>query len=147
LDKKLQSKFIDAGNDIARLRDDYANMQRGYVDRFNAIAARDARGGEYRGAFRDRQTAAEFGRMVAFAATKDVSFLSEQQRATLNTAGQSNGFEPNRASLGITSGQAGGYLMPDLLVQGIIRNVETYGAFEKNANTQPVPSQTGKRAK
>ena len=131
LKENQQREIQGQASEIAKLRGEFQTGQEQSLRRFHAIAEHYHRGGDYRGPFNSREEAASFGRLVAFVATGDQSALLALQRA----------------GMGPAKGSEGGYLMPDVLVPGIIRNVEQYGVFESDVPPSPVAGETGGETK
>jgi HK97 family phage major capsid protein len=127
LEQKTQDKFRGAANEIARLRGDFGGVQSRYAERFRALADHYHRAGDYHGPFANREEAANFGRFVIAAITRDNAALAELERAGITPA----------------KGAVGGYLSPDQLLAGILRNVELYGVFERNVPPTIVNVHTG----
>lgn len=112
-----QSELRNQAQEIARMRDDVERSQRNATERFEALAARyrGGGGGTYEGAFASREAAEGSGKALIATLTGD--------RAGMQTAGISPG-----------EGSDGGFLMPEPLMNAIVRNVEDYGVFERNAD-------------
>jgi len=128
LDAKYQAQFKGQADEIAKLSNSMEKVQADAIKRFHAIAGHYQRGGDYRGPFADREQAAQFGRMVAA--------IMQHDHAALKA-------EYDKAAISLTKGPEGGYLMPELLLAGIIRNVEEAGVFERNCPAIPVSVMSG----
>jgi len=128
LDTKLQAQFKGQADEIAKLSSSIASVQANAIKRFHAIADEHRRGGDYRGPFASREEAGQFGRVVAAIMRRDHAAMKE---------------ELEKAAISPTKGTTGGYLMPELLLGGIIRNVEDAGVFERNCPAIPVNVMSG----
>jgi HK97 family phage major capsid protein len=134
LDTATQEKFRGAAGEIAKMRDDLARVQADGRSRFYAIAEHYHRGGEYRGPFRDAEQAAAFGRLVAAVATG---------RGAVEKLYHDDRFY---AAISAESGEKGGFLMPEILLPGIVAGAERYGRFEANTRVWPVSGESATRA-
>jgi len=136
LDQDTQTKFKGAADEIARMKGDLDNVQSMYRRRFQQLADHYAAGGRYIGPFESAEHAGKFGRFVA-------AIVRGQQ--AVETFLNKEGFT---AGLAATTGEAGGFLMPETLIPGIINNAETYGVLERNVKyVWPVASAQASRLK
>ena len=134
-DQETQAKFREAAQDIARMQNTVEDVRRGATARFHAIAGEHARGGAYRGPFPDAECAGAFGKFVAAVAGGKLAMreLANDSRFI--------------ASVDASSGESGGFLMPEVLASGIVNNAELYGVFERNTRVWPVSGEAASRAK
>jgi HK97 family phage major capsid protein len=141
LTDELRRQAAAHARDIASMRQDFVRSERNATERFQAVLANHKGGGLYRGRFQSEHSARVFGRAVIAIMQRDQAGLSGalSEMQALDTA-----------AMLPTSGPAGGYLMPDVLVRDLIRNVEEAGVFESNCPAFPVdalkggvPSRTG----
>lgn len=128
---KQQQTILGHAADIAKLSDEIKDLKQDQTARFQQHLADYQAGGSYRGPFRSAAAAKQFGEFAGAVLQKDYARVIELQKAAMLP----------------TSGPAGGYLMPDLLIQDLVRNVEEAGVFEANCPAMPVPVLKGGVAK
>lgn len=128
---EIQKQVREDFKSIAKLSDDVEALRRDHTARFNAIAQSVNAGGVYRGSFRDANTARAAGAFFAYTLTREKAYLDEVQKAGIDTS----------------TGEKGGFIVPVQFIEGIIRNVETYGVVEANINKLPGAPLQGSRAK
>ena len=127
LDGNVQKQIAGHAADIATLREDIESVQREAAKRFVKLAEHYSGGRPYRGRFPDAQTARAAGLLVIYALTQDAAAKAELEKAGINP----------------TVGAEGGFLMPDLLVTDLVRNVEEAGVWERNVDMMNTPVLTG----
>jgi|GEM_PF-4455712 len=134
LDETTQARFKDAAREIATMRSDLERTQSGYRQRFHELADHYHSGGGYVGPFHNRDAAETFGRFVAAVAQGPaaVKALAEDQQF---------------ASINPQSGAEGGFLMPEVMLAGIVDNAERYGVFERNVRVWPVQGESVSRVR
>ena len=135
-DEATKTKFREFAAEIERMDERVESAESAGRKRFHQLATHYQRGGDYKGAFADVETAKQFGALCVAMGNGD---LKAKLAASNNAA----------ASFGITgaTGEAGGILMGESLIGGILRHVEQAGIIEQNANVLEVPTQSGKRTK
>lgn len=130
--EKHQAAFDDAMKQISRLDDDFGKLQADYQKRFRAMVAEHVNdNGSYRGPFGSAEVARNFGKLCIALQKKDTNTLEE-----MHTAAMSSG-----------TGESGGALLIEQMIDGIVRNVEAYGVFEANTRVIPMGSQNAKLLK
>lgn len=133
LDEQVKKGLLDHTREIAKLSDEVAATKRDSTARFRELVAQDRAGGAYRGKYANREQARLAGLMVIAALASAAESERKTALAELEKAGVSPG-----------TGAGGGYLMPEQLVDGIIRNVEQYGVLPRVAKAFTAPVMTGK---
>lgn len=123
LESSVQRQMAGHAQDIAKLSDDFSDVKRKYGERFRALANHYAGGGGYIGPFQDAGQAAQFGRIVAAIASGDKSGLQH-------------------ADISPGTGPGGGFLVPQTLVDSIIRNVDAFRVVG-DIRRQPVATNSG----
>lgn len=136
-DSKLQANLDDAVGQIAKLSDDFEAVRAEYRKRFAEHVEKAGRAGPYRGQFASREAARDFGRAVIAMCRG----RTDPGAAPANEMGKLLGHE---ASVSGITGPGGGYLLGETLIDGIIRNVEDAGVFERHARRFDIGSQTAK---
>jgi HK97 family phage major capsid protein len=127
LEARVQKGFIDGARDIAKLNNDFGAVQSAYAERFRALADDHQRGGNVARGFSSRQTAEQFGRMIAAIYKHDGIALDDLRRA---------GISPG-------TGPEGGYLLTESMINDIMREVDPAGVFTRNCPPAPVDSLSG----
>jgi HK97 family phage major capsid protein len=130
LKETQQRELAGQAGEITRLSNDFDKVQGQYAQRFHAIADHYYRGGAYKGPFESREQAAQFGWLVI----ASIGGPDQRQKALA---------ELQRAGIVPTPGAEGGFLSPELLLSGIMRNVEQYGVFERAVPATPVDRHSG----
>ncbi len=131
LTAQLRKDFEGHASDVAKLRDEVADVKHNARQRLQALAEQHGRG-DYRGPFASASDARTFGQLVAAVYRRDQAAI----QSVLRTAD----VEPS-------PGTSGGYLVTEAAADAIIRNVEAAGVFERNCPATPVNSLKGWSAK
>lgn len=131
LEAKVQNKFLAAVQDIEKLADKAVDEKAAAEKRFRALADHYRRGGAYKGPFADAEEAAHFGRFCVRALLGPEALPKEQAEKL------------QQAAIGVTTGEKGGYLVPESLMDGIIYNVEQYGLAERELDWVPTDQSAG----
>lgn len=127
LTERNRKDIAGAAGEIARLSGRVTDLQATAQQRFMALTGQHQRGGSYRGSFASREEAAEVGHLAAAVIKRDSTTLAELRRA---------GITPG-------TGPEGGYLLKETLIEGILRDVEEAGVFERNCPAIPVGTLKG----
>ena len=134
LAERQQRDYAAAMGEISRLSQATQRREQDYAARFMALAGEygpHGRGG-YRGHFAMREQA----RVAGLTIIASLAHSDPQQRADALAELQKAGIAPS-------PGASGGYLMPEEIISGIVRNVEEVGIFERNCPPIPVTQHTG----
>lgn len=129
LDDREIRNFEAHARDISTLQDDVADTRNMIDRRFRAVVNEysGASAGGYKGSFASRQDAENFGKLMIALQKNDNNSLGELHGAAISSS----------------TGESGGALLLDTVQTGIVRNVEKYGVFERNARRVPMASQSG----
>jgi HK97 family phage major capsid protein len=127
LDERTQSQFRQQAGEISRMNTSLTDTRQTSIKRFHEIAQHYRQGGDYRGPFRDAEQARNFGRVVAAIAGRDHRAWEDLEKA---------GISPGK-------GSTGGFLLQEILLKELIRNVEESGIFERNCPAMPVNGLSG----
>jgi len=112
LDAALQAKLKAHADDIAKLSASVAAQQKENVERFGALV-KQAGDPTFKGGFRSRENAENFGKFVAAVYRHDGAEMAKLQAAAILP----------------TSGPQGGYLLVEQIIQDIMRDLDATGVF------------------
>ena len=120
IDERMQRELRGAAAEIAKLQNTIESRDRDSRARWHeAMERAGARDGRYRGAFSSRDHARVAGLLLLSKTAPDRD-LRETARAELE-----------KAAITPATGEAGGFLQAEVLLDGIIRNVDQYGTAER----------------
>lgn len=139
LDGKVQARFVEQAKEIARLDDDVNNVASRWGRRFQELADSYVAGdGPYRGSYKGPYHSPEAARAAgtAFAALAGAPWAREAWEK------ESSRFA---AAMQALPGSQGGFLMPEVLLGGIINNAEQHGVFQQNARNWDVDGESATR--
>ena len=98
--------------EIATLSNNFKDVQAKYAERFKALASQQQRG-SLRHGFQSDEVARDFGRAIVAMKNRDGDTLKELQKAAMLP----------------TIGSQGGWLLPEIIIADIMRELDQYGVF------------------